>query len=45
VLVSWEDGSTGFNWLEESVSPPPGKLLVEVEEGAVHGGGGLWLLC
>ena len=35
MLVSWEDGSARCNWLEESVSSPAGKFLVQLEEGAV----------
>lgn len=35
MLVSWEDGSSRCKWLEESVSSPAGKFLVQLEEGAV----------
>lgn len=35
MLVSWEDGSAGCNWVEESMSSPAGKFLVRLEEGAV----------
>lgn len=35
MLVSWEDGSAGCNWVEESVCSPAGKFLVRLEEGAV----------
>lgn len=45
MLVSWEDGSTGSNWLKESVSSPAGKFPVQLEEGAVRGGGVALLLC